>query len=56
VDLDPDARARARDLKHAGKKLVLITNSEWFYTRAMMSYAFDRFLPAGRTGGRSSTS
>jgi HAD superfamily 5'-nucleotidase-like hydrolase len=33
------------DLRHAGKKLFLATNSEWPYTRAMMSYAFDRWLP-----------
>ena len=37
------------DQREAGKKLVLITNSEWSYTQAMMSYAFDRFLPAGHT-------
>jgi HAD superfamily 5'-nucleotidase-like hydrolase len=36
------------DLKHSGKLLMLITNSEWSYTRAMMSYAFDRHLPSGK--------
>jgi 5'-nucleotidase len=51
VDLDPDLAPALEDLKHAGKKLVLITNSEWFYTRAMMSYAFDRYL--GGRGWRS---
>jgi HAD superfamily 5'-nucleotidase-like hydrolase len=51
VDLDPDLAPAIEDLKHAGKKLVLITNSEWFYTRAMMSYAFDRYL--GGRGWRS---
>jgi 5'-nucleotidase len=35
------------DLKHSGKTLMLITNSEWSYTRVMMSYAFDRYLPRG---------
>ena len=29
--------------------LLLITNSEWEYTEAMMTYAFDRFLPNGMT-------
>ncbi len=47
VDLDPDLVPALQDLKHAGKKLVVITNSEWFYTKAMMSYAFDRYLGDG---------
>jgi HAD superfamily 5'-nucleotidase-like hydrolase len=37
------------DQKRAGKKLLLITNSEWAYTASMMAFAFDRFLPAGMT-------
>lgn len=37
------------DLKQAGKRLMVITNSEWAYTRAMMAYAFDDHLPAGMT-------
>lgn len=37
------------DWKHAGKSVVLITNSEWLYTRAMMSYAFDPILPKSMT-------
>jgi HAD superfamily 5'-nucleotidase-like hydrolase len=49
VDLDPDAPLALLDQKHAGKRLLLITNSEWQYTRAMMTYAFDRFLPDGMT-------
>ncbi len=47
VDLDPEIPLALLDQHHAGKKLLLITNSEWHYTQAMMSYAFDRFLPAG---------
>ncbi len=47
VDLDPDVPLALLDQKHAGKKLLLITNSEWSYTMAMMAYAFDRFLPSG---------
>ncbi|HJQ38174.1 MAG TPA: HAD-IG family 5'-nucleotidase [Thermoanaerobaculia bacterium] len=44
---DPDVVAALLDQKHAGKKLLLITNSEWAYTSAMMSSTFDPFLPAG---------
>jgi len=36
-------------VKEAGKKLLLVTNSEWEYARHMMTYAFDRFLPEGTT-------
>ncbi|MSP24728.1 MAG: HAD family hydrolase [Myxococcales bacterium] len=49
VELDPDTVLALLDLHHAGKRLVLITNSEWEYTQAMMQFAFDRFLPAGTT-------
>ena len=48
VELDPDLPLALLDQKMAGKRLLLITNSDWQYTRAMMSYAFDRWLPAGR--------
>lgn len=37
------------DQKHAGKKLMLITNSEWGYTQPLMHHAFDPFLPKGMT-------
>lgn len=37
------------DQKHAGKRLLLITNSDWGYTCAMMRYAFDPHLPRGMT-------
>lgn len=47
VVLDPDAPRALLDQKHAGKKLLLITNSEWGYTDAMMRYAYQRFLPKG---------
>lgn len=49
VDLDADLPLALLDQKEAGKKLLLITNSEWRYTQAMMSYAFDRFLPGTMT-------
>ena len=46
VDLDARLAQTLLDLKHAGKKLFLATNSEWHYTRAMMGYAFDPYLGA----------
>ena len=49
VDLDPDLPLTLLDQKHAGKRLILITNSEWSYTRFMMQYAFDQFLPGSMT-------
>jgi HAD superfamily 5'-nucleotidase-like hydrolase len=44
VVLDPEVPLALMDLRAAGKKLCVITNSEWSYTRAMMSHVFDRFL------------
>lgn len=52
VILDEELPLALLDLKHAGKKLMVITNSEWPYTRAMLSYALDRFLPEGMTWRR----
>lgn len=49
VDVDEQLPLALLDLKYAGKKLLLITNSEWSYTRAMMRYVLDRFLPNGMT-------
>jgi len=49
VDLDPDAPVALLDQKEAGKKILLITNSDWAYTRAMMDYAFNPFLPEEMT-------
>lgn len=37
------------DQYHAGKKLMLITNSDWAYTRPVMHYAFDQYLPNDMT-------
>jgi HAD superfamily 5'-nucleotidase-like hydrolase len=45
VELDPEMPLALLDQKRAGKRLILITNSEYYYTRFMMSYAFDKFLP-----------
>lgn len=47
VELDPDLTQALMDQRNAGKKLLLITNSEWPYTRDIMGYAFDRFLSKG---------
>jgi len=47
VEPDPELPLTLLDQLHAGKKLLLITNSEWQYTREMMRYAFDPFLPKG---------
>jgi HAD superfamily 5'-nucleotidase-like hydrolase len=49
VVLDPEAALALLDQRAAGKKLLLITNSEWSFTTRMMSYAYDRFLPTGKT-------
>jgi HAD superfamily 5'-nucleotidase-like hydrolase len=47
VELDAETALALQDQKAAGKRLMLVTNSEWDYTTAMMAYAFDRFLPKG---------
>lgn len=44
VVVDPEVPLALMDLRASGKKLCVITNSEWSYTRAMMSHVFDRFL------------
>ncbi|HEX4352182.1 MAG TPA: HAD-IG family 5'-nucleotidase, partial [Polyangiales bacterium] len=49
VVLDDELPITLLDWQHARKALVLITNSEWLYTRAMMSYAFDAYLPKSKT-------
>jgi HAD superfamily 5'-nucleotidase-like hydrolase len=49
VDIDPELPLTLLDQKTAGKKMLLITNSDWVYTRSMMEYSFDRFLPRPMT-------
>jgi HAD superfamily 5'-nucleotidase-like hydrolase len=46
VELDTELPLTLLDQKMAGKRLLLITNSDWMYTRSMMGYVFDRFLPS----------
>lgn len=40
VDRDPDLIVALQDQRDAGKKLLLITNSEWSYTDPMMRWYF----------------
>ncbi len=49
VIADPEMALALLDQKHAGKKLLLVTNSEWFYVVEMMKFTLDRFLPDGMT-------
>ena len=44
---DPETAMALRDQKLAGKKLLLITNSDWAYARPMMEYAIGQFLEDG---------
>ena len=46
---EPETPLALLDQKHAGKKLLLITNSEWEFTRTMMTHAFDPHLPGEMT-------
>ncbi|MFN7957197.1 MAG: HAD-IG family 5'-nucleotidase [Holophagaceae bacterium] len=46
---DPEAALALLDQKAAGKRLLLITNSEWSFTSKMMCHAYDRHLPEGMT-------
>jgi 5'-nucleotidase len=47
VERDPDLALALLDQRGAGKKLLLITNSDWDYTNRIMSHALDSFLPKG---------
>ena len=49
VELDPEVVSTLREQRAAGKQLLLITNSDWSYTRSMMAWTFDRFCPEGTT-------
>ena len=49
VVLDPELCDTLRDQRDAGKKLMLITNSDWPYTREVMRFALDRYLPKSMT-------
>ncbi|HEY1584224.1 MAG TPA: HAD-IG family 5'-nucleotidase, partial [Polyangia bacterium] len=47
VAVDAETPLALLDQKHAGKRLLIITNYDWSYTQSMMSVAFDPLLPAG---------
>jgi HAD superfamily 5'-nucleotidase-like hydrolase len=47
IDLDPQAPLALLDQLRSGKRLMLISNSEWEYARTVMAYAYDRYLPNG---------
>jgi HAD superfamily 5'-nucleotidase-like hydrolase len=49
IDLDPQAAEALLDQVHAGKRLMLISNSEWPYAQTVMAYAYDRYMPPGKT-------
>jgi len=49
VDADPHVVTTLLDQRRAGKKLALITNSDWAYTSKMMTWTFDKHCPAGTT-------
>jgi HAD superfamily 5'-nucleotidase-like hydrolase len=45
VEPDPELPLALLDQKEAGKKLLLITNSDYHYTDKMMKHSFNKFLP-----------
>jgi 5'-nucleotidase len=47
VDLDPETGLTLLDQRASGKRLLLVTNSDWDYTSRIMSFALDPWLPAG---------
>lgn len=49
LEPDPEIVATLRDQRASGKRLLLITNSDWNYTRFMMRYAVDPYCPPGTT-------
>ena len=49
VDVDPEMPLALLDQKRAGKKVLLITNSEWAYAAPMLTFSIDAFLPVEMT-------
>jgi len=47
VAIDEEMPLALLDQKQSGKKLILITNSEWSYAIPMLGYVFEGLLPAG---------
>ncbi|RMG11807.1 MAG: HAD family hydrolase [Deltaproteobacteria bacterium] len=49
VELDDEVALTLLDQRAAGKKILLITNSEYAYGAPVLSYALDRYLGAGQS-------
>lgn len=49
VEIEPEVPLALLDQRHAGKTLLLITNSEWHYTAAILGICFDDCLPGRMT-------
>jgi len=49
VEPDPNIVPTLLEQRKAGKKLALITNSDWAYTSKMMTYVFDQYCPNAMT-------
>ena len=49
IEPDPELVLTLQDQRRAGKRLMLITNSQWEYTQRVMEPAFDPFLENGET-------
>lgn len=49
IVLDEEIPQALLDQKQAGKRLALITNSDWEYTREILAFAVDPFLPGEMT-------
>jgi 5'-nucleotidase len=49
IELDPDAPMALLDQQRAGKRLMLVSNSEWSWVREIMTFAYDPFLPPRTT-------
>lgn len=47
VEPDPEVPLTLMDQRAAGKKIMLITNSEWKYTDFMLTYTLGQFMPEG---------
>ncbi len=48
IEPDPDVVQTLIDQRLAGKNLLLITNSDWAYTRKMMAHTVDPYCPPGK--------
>lgn len=49
VEIDSELPETLLRQREAGKRLLLITNSDYQYSDKMMSFSYDRFLPDDMT-------